>query len=170
MPRRKHQLYAPGQAARLGGRKGPVKRGVGMGVQVVADPDQALGLAVARIIREGLYLARPSTSVRRSVAGRAPRAQRFHEHPNDAGAASHVCVVVGSGTTRARRLRRSLVAPQRFGLFVHADHWIARSRAGYRGPAPLPRSPPPAAPADSAAAPETRSPVRFLARGVPFRS
>ena len=81
VPGRKHPLYAPGQAARLGGRKGPVKRGVGMGVQIVADPDQALGLAVAWMIREGLHLAR-------SVHVRAPRAQRLHKHPEGAGAAS----------------------------------------------------------------------------------
>ena len=37
-----------------------------MGVQMVADPDQALGLAGARMIREGLDLVRP-------VHGRAPR-------------------------------------------------------------------------------------------------
>ena len=51
VPGRKHSLYALDQAARLGGRKRPVKRGVGMGVQIVADPDQALGLAVA--VRHG---------------------------------------------------------------------------------------------------------------------
>ena len=49
VPGRKHQLYALGQTARLGGRKRPVKRGVG--IQIVADLDQALGLAVARMIR-----------------------------------------------------------------------------------------------------------------------
>ena len=40
-----------GPGGALGGRKRPVKRGVGMSVQMVADPDQALGLAVARMIR-----------------------------------------------------------------------------------------------------------------------
>ena len=38
-----------------------------MGVPMVADPDQALGLAVARMIREGLHRARQSTAVRRAV-------------------------------------------------------------------------------------------------------
>ena len=38
-----------------------------MGVQIVADPDQALGVAVERMIREGLDRVRP-------VHGRAPRA------------------------------------------------------------------------------------------------
>ena len=51
-----------------------------MGVQRVADLAQALGLAVARMIRDHLDLVRP-------VHGRAPRAQRFHEHPDGAGAA-----------------------------------------------------------------------------------
>lgn len=31
------------------------KRGIGMGVQMVANQDQALGLAVARMIRESLH-------------------------------------------------------------------------------------------------------------------
>ena len=88
VPGRKRPLYAPGPAVRLGGRKRPEKRGVGMGVQMVADPDQALGLAVARMIREGLDLVRP-------VHGRAPRAQRFHEQPDGAGDVPPVCVVVG---------------------------------------------------------------------------
>ena len=74
VPGRKHQLYALGHAVRLGGRKRLVKRGVGVGVHMVTDPDQALGLAVARMIREGLHLARP-------VHARAPWAQRFYEHP-----------------------------------------------------------------------------------------
>ena len=59
VPGRKPPLYALGLAARLGGRKCPVKGGVGMGVQRVADPDQALGLAVARRIRHGLHRGRP---------------------------------------------------------------------------------------------------------------
>ena len=61
-----------------------------MGVQIVADPDQMLGMAVARMIRKGLDRVRP-------VHGRAPRAQRFHEHPDHAGAAPYVCVVIGGG-------------------------------------------------------------------------
>ena len=35
---------------------------------MVADPDQVLGLAVARMIRDGLHLRAPSTLVRRTVA------------------------------------------------------------------------------------------------------
>ena len=119
VPGRKHQAYAPDPALGLGGRKGPAKRGVGMGVQVVADPDQALGLAVARVVDQGLDRVRP-------VHGRAPLAQRLREHPDRAGAAPHVCVVVGGRTARARRLRRPLVGPQRFGWLVPADHRIAR--------------------------------------------
>ena len=41
-----------------------------MGVQIVADPDQALGLAVARMIRNGLYLTRPVHGMRRAVRHR----------------------------------------------------------------------------------------------------
>ena len=85
------------------------KRGVSVGVQIVADQDQALGLAVARIIREGLHLARPV------YAARAPQAQQFHEHPEGAGAAPHVFVVVGGGPARARRLRRPLSARNGLG-------------------------------------------------------
>ena len=71
MPGRKHQMYAPGQAARFGGRKHPVKGGVGVGVQMATDPDQALGLAGARMIREGLHRARPVYARRRvSAVGR----------------------------------------------------------------------------------------------------
>ena len=66
VPGRKHQEDALGQAVRLGGRKGPGKRAVSVGVQVVADQDQTLGLVVARMIREGLD--RVSTAVRRAVA------------------------------------------------------------------------------------------------------
>ena len=44
-----------------------------------------------------------------------------------AGAAPHVCVVVGGGPARARRLRRPLVGPPRFGWLVPADRRIARS-------------------------------------------
>ena len=127
VPGRKHPLYAPSQAARLGPRKRPVKRGVGMGVQIVADQDQALGLAVARMVRKGLHRARPvHARAPGGGVGRAPLAQRFHEHPEGAGAAPHVCVVVGGRAARARRVRRPLVGPQRFGWFVHADHRIAR--------------------------------------------
>ncbi len=90
-----------------------------MGVQVVADPDQALGLAVARMIRQGLDLVRP-------VHVRALRAQRLHEHPDRAGAAPHVFIVVGGEMAWARRLRRLLVGPQEFGVFVPADHRTAR--------------------------------------------
>ena len=65
VPGRKHQQDAPDQALGLGGRKGPEKRTVSVGVQVVADQDQALGLAVARVVDQGLDLVRP-------VHGRAP--------------------------------------------------------------------------------------------------
>ena len=103
------------------------KRGVRVGVQMVADPGQALGVAVARMIREGLDLVRPVHGrAPRGSVGRAPRAQRFHEHPDRAGTVPHVFIVVGGRMSRTRRLRRPLVAPQRFGLFVHADHRIAR--------------------------------------------
>ena len=111
VPRRMHQLDALGQAVRFGGRKRPVKRGVGVGVQMVADPDQALGLAVARMIREGLDRVRPVHARALGGGGRAPLAQRFHEHPDRAGAVPHV--FVGGGAARARRLRRPLVGPQR---------------------------------------------------------
>ena len=37
VPGRKHPLYALGQAVCFSGRKRPEKRGVGVGVQVVAD-------------------------------------------------------------------------------------------------------------------------------------
>ena len=107
VPGRKHSLYAPSQTACLGGRKRPVKRGVGMGVQIVADPDQALGLAVAWRWRFATGPAVPRTS-------------------EGAGDAPHVFVVVGGGVPRTRRLRRPLVGLQRFGLLVHADHRIAR--------------------------------------------
>ena len=66
---RKHHLYAPGQAMHLGGRKRPVQRCVGMGVQIAADQDPALSLAVARMIRNGLHLVYP-------VHARVPLAQR----------------------------------------------------------------------------------------------
>ena len=49
VPGRKPQAYASGQAARLGGRKGPVERGAGMGVQIVADQD----LDKARVAKLG---------------------------------------------------------------------------------------------------------------------
>ena len=51
-----------------------------MGVQVVADQDQALGLAVARVVDQSLDLVRPVHG--RALGGgvsRATRAQRFHE-------------------------------------------------------------------------------------------
>ena len=121
------ELHALRQALRLGARKGPEKRAVSVSVQVVADQDQALGLAVARMIREGLDRVRPVHGrAPRGGVDRAPRAQRFHEHPDRAGAVPHVCVVVGGGAPRTRRLRRPLVGPQPFGLFVPADHRIAR--------------------------------------------
>ena len=69
-----------GPGGALGGRKRPVKRGVGMSVQRVADPDQALGLAVARRIREGLPLMRPvHARAPGGSVGRAPLAQRLRE-------------------------------------------------------------------------------------------
>ena len=113
VPGRKHQLDALCQAARLGGRKRPEKRGVRVGVQIVTDQDQALGVAVARMIREGLDLVRPVHGrAPRGGVGHAPLAQRFHEHPDRAGAVPHVFIVVGGGLSRTRRLRRPLVAPQ----------------------------------------------------------
>ena len=39
-----------------------------MGVQMVADPDQALSLAVERRIRKNLHRARPILAVRRAAA------------------------------------------------------------------------------------------------------
>ena len=84
---------------------------------------QALGVAVARMIRDSLDLVRPVHGrAPRSRVGRAPLAQRFHAHPESADAAPHVCVVVGGGAARARRLRCPLVGAQR--------------RAGYKDPAP----------------------------------
>ena len=72
-----------------------------MGVQIVADQDQVLGLAVARMIRDGLHLARPIHGrAPRGGVGRTPLAQRLRKHPEGAGAALHVCVV-GGGTARA---------------------------------------------------------------------
>ena len=41
--------------------------------------------------------------------------------------APHVCVVIGGGTARVRRVRRPLVGPPRLGWLVPADHRIARS-------------------------------------------
>ncbi len=115
--------------------------------------------------RGGLHRARPVHGrAPRGGVGRAPRAQRFHEHPNGAGAAPHVCVVVGGGPARARRLRRPLVGPQRLAVHPCSSPDNAHRRAGYKGPAPLPsgsRSLPPA-PADSNVAPGARASVRFL--------
>ena len=79
------------------------------------------------MIRDRLDRVRPVHGrAPRGRVGGAPRAQRFHEHPDRAGAAPHVCVVVGGGTARARRLRRPRVGPQPLDVFVPADHRIAR--------------------------------------------
>ena len=56
-----------------------------MGVQIVADQRQVLGLTVARMVHYGLHLARP-------IHGRAPRAQRFHEKPDEAGTVPHIFI------------------------------------------------------------------------------
>ena len=75
-----------------------------MGVQMVADQDQALGRAIARMIRDSLHRAR-------SMHGRASSGgvggTPLAADPKGAGAAPHVFVVVGGGMSRARRLRRS---------------------------------------------------------------
>ena len=117
---------------------------------------QVLGLAVARMIREGLYLVRP-------IHGRAPRggvgrgAQRIHEHPDDAGAAPHVCVVVGGGMSRTRRFPSgsrsppptpadSTVAPDaRASVRFLARGALSRSGCGTQSPAPPARGPAPVA-------------------------
>ena len=91
VPGRKHQLYALRQALRLGWRKGPEERGVGMGVQVVADPDQALGLAAARVVGQGSHLMRP---VHSRVPGGGGLCATGPE-PDGAGAVPHVFIVVG---------------------------------------------------------------------------
>ena len=62
-----------------------------MGVHMVADPDQALGLAVVRMIREGLHLARPvHAHAPRSGVSRAPLAQWFHEQRGCRGRAERM--------------------------------------------------------------------------------
>ena len=66
----------------------------------------------------------------------------------------HVCVVVGGGVARARRLRRPLVGPQRFGRLIPCKSPdSAHRRAGDKGPALFPSEPrsPPPAPADRTA-------------------
>ena len=97
-----------------------------MGVPMVADPRQALDLAVARMIRDGHQVRPVHACAPGGGMGCAPRAPRLHEQPDGAGSVSHVCVVVGGGASRSRRSRRPLVGPQRFGLLVPADHRRAR--------------------------------------------
>lgn len=60
-------------AKRCASAGGKFERGVGMGVQIVADPRQVLGLAVARMIRDGLRCASPAPS---SLLGRGALAWR----------------------------------------------------------------------------------------------
>ena len=50
--------------------------------------------------------------------------QRFHEHPNGAGAAPHVFVVVGGGP--GRHLRQPLVGPQWTSVYRHWAAWCDR--------------------------------------------
>ena len=62
-----------------------------MRVQVVADPDQVLGLAIARVVDQGTHRVRPvHDRAPGGGMGRAPRAQGFHEQPDGAGAVPHV--------------------------------------------------------------------------------
>ena len=127
VPGRIHQTYALRQAARFGGREGVVERGVGMGIQVVADQSQVLRLTVARVIHQRLDLVRPVHGrASGGSVGRAPRAQRLHEQPEGAGAVPHIFVVVGGGPSRLRGLRRPHFGQPLFELFVHADHGMAR--------------------------------------------
>ena len=120
----KHQLYAPGQAARLGRRKSPVERGVGMDVPMVADQDQALGLAVARMIRRRPAPGAPSPCpCAGDGVGRTPLTQRIHEQPEGAGAVPHVFV---GRIARSRRCGVRLSAHSGLGCSFHADHRIAR--------------------------------------------
>ncbi len=98
-----------------------------MGVQRVADPDQALGLAVARMIRTRAFTkCAQSTAVRRAVALAVCHGPSGSTNIQRVQVTRHVFIVVGGGMARTRRLRRTLVGPQRFGLFVPADHRIAR--------------------------------------------
>ena len=123
MPGRKHQADAPNPALRLGGRKGSEKKRRRYGCSGVADPDQALGV-VARRIRDRLDLVRPVHGrAPRGGVGGAPLAQRLHEHPDGAGAAPHVCVVVGGGAPRARRLRRPRLVGWGMGRII-THHYV----------------------------------------------
>ena len=80
MPGRKRQTYALRQTPRFVGRERVIERGVGMGVQMVADPRQILGLTVARMISFRLDVAWPAfrrgAPVRRSGPACGPRRLR----------------------------------------------------------------------------------------------
>ena len=141
-----------------------------MGVQIVADPDLALGLTVARMIREGLYLARP-VHVRALGGGAGPAVPRTSR-----GCRCRVARI------RSRRWRGGPSALAAVADCRPAAVWVARPcrapdsahrRAGCRGPAPHTsgsQSPPPAAPVDSTAASDARASIRFLAHSAPSRN
>ena len=120
---------------------------------MVADQDQTRGLAVARMIREGLH--------------RAPRTQRLHAQPDGAGAVPHVFIVIG-------RVGYGVLCRPRSDLGVRSCRVpdSAQRRAGYRDPAPLPSGPrsPPRARGDNRVAPDARASVRFLACNAPSRN
>ena len=97
-----------------------------MGVQVVADPGQAFGLTVSAGATRACTGRAQSAVAPGGGVGRAPLVQRFHEEPEDAGAAPHVCIIAGGGRARPRGARRPRCGQPLFGRFVPAEHGIAR--------------------------------------------
>ena len=112
MPGRKHPRYAPGPAARLGGRKRPVKRSIGMRPGGNADDPRGPASGAPRAPGGGWGHAPRAPRLPRTARGGRGRAARMRSRRWP--------------TARARR-RRLLVGPPRFGWLVPADHRIARS-------------------------------------------